>query len=210
MSKIKILIVDDHPLVRRGINDSICTIEEFEIVGQSESGEEALLMVREYKPDVLITDISMGEMTGIMLCKEVSDHYPDTKAIILSMHKDPIYIIKSFEVGAMAYLPKESDDVELQMAIKEVHGGKKYLNEFTSKILAEHLIKSNTDVDIELTSREEEILGMIVDGHSNKQIGFELSISERTVDTHRTNIMRKLNARNTADMVRIAIHQQLV
>ena len=211
MNKIKVLLVDDHELMRRGIRDAINTSDHFEVIDESDTGEEALMKVEKYQPDVLISDISMSGVSGIGLCKEVRESYPETKVLMLSMHKDPQYIIKAFEAGASGYLPKDVKDEELQKAIIEISEGRKYLNDFVSKILADQFVTNrNTSESIELTSRESEVLEKIVEGFSNKQIAGKLNISDRTVDTHRTNIMKKLNANNTADIVRIAIKRNLV
>ncbi len=208
MERINIILADDHPLVRRGIKDVINSIDDFHIIDEAESGEEALQKVAINQPDVLITDITMSGISGIKLCEKIAKTNPSTKVLILTMHKDPIYVTKAFEAGAMSYLPKEVDDRELQLAIREVSHGRRYLNDFTSKILANQFIGNSSKII--LTIREKEILLLIVNGFSNKQIAEKLIISERTVDTHRTNIMRKLDANNTADLVRIALKRQLV
>ena len=127
------------------------------------------------------------------------------------MHKDPVYVVKAFEVGAFGYLPKDIIDSELQEAIIQIGNGDKHMNDFVSKILADQFVKSKTQSDIApLTGRELEVLKGIVNGKTNKQIGADLYISERTIDTHRTNVMRKLSAKNTADIVRIALTKNLL
>lgn len=210
MKKIKILLVDDHELMRRGVKDAIVIDQQFEIVDEADSSEEALLKMEEadLDVDVLITDISMSGATGIDLCRKVQARNSGTKVLILSMHKDSVYVVKAFEAGAMGYLSKDVVDSELQEAIRTIHGGDRYLNDFSSKILANHYVGGSTQEE-DLTPRELEILKMIVDGLSNKQIAAQLIISDRTVDTHRTNIMRKLHASNTADIVRIALTRKL-
>ena len=211
MGKISVVLVDDHTLVRRGIKDAISSNGNIEVIDEASSGEEALDKLSSKQPDVLITDISMTGITGLDLCEKVQEKYPSINVLFLTMHKDPVYVVKAFEVGAFGYLPKDIIDSELQEAIIQIGNGDKHMNDFVSKILADQFVKSKTQSDIApLTGRELEVLKGIVNGKTNKQIGADLYISERTIDTHRTNVMRKLSAKNTADIVRIALTKNLL
>lgn len=212
-SKITVILADDHPIVRAGIKSLIRENEDIEILSEASNGQEALDQVIQLKPNVLITDISMPLLTGIELASIVSQHHPDTRVMILSMHMEPEYIMMGFNAGIMAYLPKDADQSELFKAIEMVNNGQKYLTEKVSKVLAQTMMKGKKVMDQEvqdITSREKDILKMLVDGLRNKEIAKMFSISIRTVDTHRTNIMRKLKVNNTAELVKKALSQKLV
>ncbi len=211
MKKITIVLVDDHTLVRKGIRSVIMSNELFEIVAEASSGEEAIKEIVDHEPDVLISDISMHGISGLALCEMISERELRTNILILSMHKDPEYVIKAFEAGAKGYLPKDSSDQDLFEAITTVSSGGRFMTGFVNEILATSFVQGVGAVDTEnLTLREKEILSKIVSGLSNKQIAFDLFISTRTVDTHRTNIMRKLKASNAAELVRIALTKKII
>ena len=165
-----------------------------------------------HQPHVLVADISMPGLSGIELTALVNKEYPGTKVLILSTHNDEEYISRSFEAGALGYLPKDTNEAQIIAAIKSVSKGDVYYTPEVSNILTQSLIKKKRTLgeNQELTEREKEILKLIVEGLSNKEIGDQLFISVRTVDTHRRNIMEKIEARNTADLVRKALEEGLV
>lgn len=208
---ITVVLADDHPIARSGIKSLIDSSESITVIAEASSGEEAFELVIEKKPDVLVTDISMSTLSGIDLAEKISKECAHTKVLILSMHQDQAYILKAYEVGAMGYLPKNSDELELVQAIKNIHSGQKHLSPFVSQILAQGMLsdQSSPQKDYNLTRRETEILEMLIDGMSNKQIAADIFVSIRTVDTHRTNIMRKLKVNNAAEMVRKGIHENI-
>ncbi|MEM7106726.1 MAG: response regulator transcription factor [Bacteroidota bacterium] len=210
--KIKVVLADDHSVVRKGIKMLISNDEGIEIVAEASSGEEALTMIREFDPDILITDISMPGMTGIELTEAIKNEKVHAKVLVLSTYTDEEYILSAFEAGALGYLPKDTDEDQFIAAIKTVAGGEVYYTKEVSDILTKSLIKQKrTYADpLELTDREKEILKLIVDGMSNKEVADKLFISVRTVDTHRRNIMDKIDAKNTADLVRKAIKEKLI
>ena len=210
ITKIKVIVVDDHPVAREGVISLIKEADGIEVVGEALSGEEAIGLVENLKPDVLITDISMSGMSGIELSNFISAKYPSTKILVLSMYKDQEYIQKSFENGASGYLPKNSDEQELKDAIMLIHSGQKYITSEVSMILARSMITQKPQENYNLTAREQEILTMLVDGMSNKQIAADLFLSIRTIDTHRTNIMKKVNVKNIAELVKKALSMKLV
>ena len=211
-SKIKVVLADDHSVVRKGIKMLISSDESIEIMGEAASGVEALEMVKSLNPDIIITDISMPGMTGIELAEKLKSEQSSTKVLVLSTHNDEEYILRSFEAGALGYLPKDTEEDEFLAAIKVVADGDVYYTNEVSNILTRSLIKQKRTFDDarDLTEREREILKLIVEGMSNKEIGDKLFISVRTVDTHRRNIMDKIEAKNTAELVRKAIEDKLI
>ena len=210
--KIKVVLADDHSVVRKGIKMLISGDESIEILGEAASGTEALQMVKSMGPNIIITDISMPGMSGIELAEKIKTEYPSTKVLVLSTHNDEEYILRSFEAGALGYLPKDTEEDEVLAAIKTVADGDVYYTNEVSNILTKSLIKQKRSFDDtrDLTEREKEILKLIVEGLSNKEIGDKLFISVRTVDTHRRNIMDKIEAKNTAELVRKAIEDKLI
>ena len=210
--KIKVVLADDHSVVRKGIKMLISGDEDIEILGEAASGTEALQMVKSLEPNIIITDISMPGMSGIELAEKIKTEYPSTKVLVLSTHNDEEYILRSFEAGALGYLPKDTEEDEFLAAIKTVADGDVFYTNEVSNILTKSLIKQKRSFDDtrDLTEREKEILKLIVEGLSNKEIGDKLFISVRTVDTHRRNIMDKIEAKNTAELVRKAIEDKLI
>ncbi|MEM6360978.1 MAG: response regulator transcription factor [Bacteroidota bacterium] len=210
--KIKVVLADDHSVVRTGIKMLISSDESIEIIGEASSGAEALSMIKNSQPDILITDISMPGMTGIELAEIIKNEHRGTKVLVLSTYSDEEYILSAFEAGASGYLPKDTDEDQFLAAIKTVSEGDVYYTKEVSDILTKSLIKQKRTIEdpLELTEREKEILKLIVDGMSNKEIADKLFISVRTVDTHRRNIMDKIEAKNTADLVRKALEDKLI
>jgi len=211
--KIRVLLADDHSIVRKGISLVLENDDQIEIVGQASDGKEALEMVEQLAPDVLVADISMPEINGIELTKRINDQDLSTNILVLSTHFEEEYILKSFDAGASGYLPKDADEDEVISAIHTIASGEVYYTPKVSQILAQSVIKKNKKElgeNKELTEREIEILQLVVDGLSNKEIADQLFISVRTVDTHRRNLMEKLEAKNTAELVRKAFEKKLV
>lgn len=208
--KIKVIVADDHPVARQGIISVLSELPNVDIIGEAADGESAVKLVESLKPDLLISDISMSGISGIELTRIISSKFPSTRVLILSMHSDQEYIQMSFESGASGYLPKNSDEKELAEAIRMIHGGQKYITAEVSFLLAQSMISKKPHEQYHLTSREQEILNKLVDGMSNKQIAAELFVSIRTVDTHRTNIMKKLDVKNVAELVNKALSKKLV
>jgi DNA-binding NarL/FixJ family response regulator len=212
---IKIVLADDHNIVRDGIKSLLDNESGIKVVGESENGAHAYELVMQLKPDILISDINMPDMNGIELTEKLVATGIPTKILILSMYNDEAYVLRSVEAGVMGYLPKDADYEEIIKAIKSLANNEMYYNADVTKIITNSLVRSNhikreLSKLGDLTRREKEVLKNIVSGNSNKIIARELFISTRTVDTHRTNIMKKLLAKNTADLVRKAIQNNLI
>lgn len=206
---IRIVIADDHPLVRNGLKTVLHTMPGFQVVAEAENGVQLLKIIQEYQPDVALVDISMPQLNGLEALQQLSTQYPALKLIVLTMHEEAEYILKSLSSGAQAYLLKNVEPEELQKAILTVAAGKKYYNPAVASIVMENLSRPETDEET-LTPREMEVLQLICRGMSNHQIAAELFISIRTVEKHRVNVMRKMQAVNTADLVRKALEKGLI
>lgn len=217
MSKIKILIADDHALIRTGIAALLQSYPEFVVVGEATDGNEAVEMVGKVRPDVVLVDLAMPKMNGIEATRQIRERYPNTKVLVLTMHENDEYIYQIFKSGAGGYVLKDSSRDELCNAIRAVAKGEKFFSSRVSEIMVQSFVKRSealpvdlSSADIPLTKREREILSLVVEGLTNQEIADKLFISPRTVDTHRTNIMQKLNLHDVASLVRYAIKHGLV
>ena len=212
MNKIKIILVEDHPMVRIGLKSLLSGSDHVEIIGEASNGVEAIELIEKDPPEIVVSDISMPQMNGLSLAKHIQENHPDIKVLLLTIHMEPEYIIEGFDAGIMGYLPKDSSQEELIEAIETIYTGGKYMSQKVSEIIAQRLIRKDPfhKPNTKLTPREKKILEMLVEGDRNKEIAEKLSISVRTVDTHRTNIMRKLDVNNTAELVKKAISDNLI
>lgn len=218
MNRINIVLADDHVLVRRGIKAMLESDTEIKVVGEAGNGMEALEVAKALKPDILVLDIRMPEMTGLEAAAILHDYAPDTKAVILSMHDSEEYVVQALKAGAYGYLLKDTDKEEFVKALKQVHSGNKYFSGAVSHVLANQLLNArpymSTRAPVEdpyhLTRREKEILRMVIDGKHNKEIADSLGKSVRTIETHRFNIMKKLGVNNAIDMVNKSVKENLV
>jgi DNA-binding NarL/FixJ family response regulator len=210
---ITVVLADDHGIVRKGIKLLLSNRAEIDIIGEAADGKKALELIETLKPNVLITDISMPELSGIELTKEVTDKFPDTHILILSVHFDTESILECFECGALAYLPKNANEEELIGAIIKIAQGEVYYTKSVVEILGSSIIKNSSpgkSLKSKLTTREKEILKELINGATNKEIATKLFVSVRTVDAHRRNIMKKLDVKNSAQLVKISIEMRLV
>jgi DNA-binding NarL/FixJ family response regulator len=213
MEKIKIILADDHILVREGFKSLLSKKKEFEVVGEAENGEELLELIDHTIADVLLIDISMPRLNGIEAIGQMKKINPNLKFIMLTMHEEAEYILKSIQAGANGYLLKNVESEELGNAIRTVAKGGKYFNAAISNIMIENISQwpgQNKEEPSELTAREKEILQYVADGLSTKLIADKLSISTRTVETHRVHIMRKLQVSNGAEMVKKGLEQKII
>lgn len=221
MNNIRIVLVDDHTIIRDGIKATLKDQKNFKVIGEASNGKEAIEFVKLEAPDVVIMDITMPEMNGIEAAEVIARKYPDSKVIILSMHDDETYILKSVEAGAYGYLLKDVDKEEFIKAIKAVYNGEKYFNTNISSVLVSGYLNRIKGMDTklaplapsdeyDLTKRERGILKMIADGKNNREIADGLGISIRTIETHRANIMKKLKVKNAVELVRVAIEDKIV
>jgi len=212
MDTIKIILADDHQIVRNGIKILLESEKEISVIDEASNGLEALQKCKELKPDLLIVDIRMPEMNGIETVKNLPAYSPETKALVLSMHDEEEYILQSIEVGAYGYLLKDSSKEEFIEAIHTVNEGEKYFTGDISNILVNSYlnIKSKkitpTDIlsgnDYQLTKREKQILHLLYEGINNKEIAEQLGKSIRTVETHRFNIMKKLGVNSVLELMK--------
>ncbi|MCS7004740.1 MAG: response regulator transcription factor [Cytophagales bacterium] len=209
MKKIKILLADDHRLFREGIRLILSRITDFEVIGEVTDGKALLDFLHHQQPEVVLVDISMPFLGGLDAMTEIKKMFPFVKFIVLTMHEDGDYIVKSIHLGADGYLFKNVEPYELEKAIRLVAKGEKYFNAEVSHLFIQNLSRKNYQEN-QLTKREIEILKLVSAGYSTKQIADQLHISHRTVDTHRVNMMRKLEAVNTAELIRKAIEKKLI
>jgi DNA-binding NarL/FixJ family response regulator len=211
VSSYRIILADDHAMLRQGIKGIIGESEEVEISGEASDGAELLKMLDETPADMIILDISMPGIGGIEATKRIKESHPDVKILILSMHKEKEYLYHALAAGADGYLLKEDTGSELFTAIETVRGGANYLSTLFSKEVAEDLISfyrgEGTPPLDSLTNREREILSLVAEGKTSKEIAEHLYISVRTVEHHRASITKKLGAGNVADLVKYAIRK---
>lgn len=215
MKKIRILIVDDHNLIINGIKSLLSPIQNFEIIGEANDGQQAIDLSLKIKPDVIIMDISMPVLSGIDATKIILEKLPETKVIALTQHEDSEYVIQILNAGGYGYLLKNSKKEEFIDAINTVCEGRKYFSKNISNLLLNDLLENKSakpkeEPKILLTKREKEIIQKIADELSNYQIADELNISLRTVETHRRNIMQKLNLTNVVSLIKYAVANEIV
>jgi len=212
INKITIAIADDHKIIRDGLKALLSNISDFEIIAFAEDGEQLLRIFEESIPDVVLIDIAMPKINGLEALKTLSSSNPNIKAIILSMHDDADYIMKAIQNGAKGYLLKNTDEKELELAIRTVADGGKFFNSLVSNIVIENLSHSSLKMssEINVTQRELEVLKLVAKGFSNKLIADQLLISSRTVETHRLNLLRKLHVSNTAELIKKASDSKLI
>lgn len=222
MNKIRVVLADDHEIVRNGIKQLLESEPQIEVVGEAINGLEAIERVNELQPDILITDISMPKMDGIEATSKLNEQGTSTRIIILSMFDKEEYVLKAVELGAYGYLLKDTGKERFIKAIFTVNEGEKYFGSEISNIIINEYLSSkkggssssgfdeNKKPKNDLTKRETEILTLIVRGFNNKKIADEFNISVRTIETHRLNIMKKLQVNNAAELVRVAIENNLV
>lgn len=214
MKRIGIVLVDDHQMFREGVKAVIDDDPDLEVLGEAGTAEELHNLLSTIKPDILITDISMPDRSGIEIAKQVNQEFTDIKILFLSMHTNLEYITKAVEVGALGYLPKDAGMDELLLAIKAISKGEKVFHPTVSeRLLTSYMnqLSSHGDQDLiqTLTCRENEIIKLIVEGLSNSEIANKLYISIRTVDSHKSNILQKLQLKSTVDLVKFAIKNRL-
>lgn len=213
MDKISVLVADDHRLVREGLITLLQNCHDIQVVGEASNGLEAMRKVAELKPHVLLLDISMPKLSGLEVARRLKKEHPSVKTVILTMHEEEEYSLKMIRAGVSGYLLKDAAGSELIEAIRSAYAGKAFFSPQISKVLAETYrdVASKVDDPYErLNDREREILQLIGEGHTNKEIAGLLFISPKTVDNHRTNLMRKLDIHSTADLVRWATKKGLV
>lgn len=207
---IKVAIADDHQLFREGIASLLSSNEDFSVVASASNGLELIQLIENGEsPHVILLDLSMPVLDGFEVLKIVKSKYSNIKCIALSMHDDGNYIVKCVKGGAYGYLLKNADEEELTLAIKTVVNGKKYFNKEISEKMINNMSLEGTETK-KLSSKEEEILGHIAEGATTKEIAELLFISTRTVETHRANMMKKLDVKNTAELIKKAAKLHII
>jgi two-component system, NarL family, response regulator NreC len=215
MKRIRILIADDHGIVRKGLRLQLEQNSAFEVVGEATEGREAVRLVEELQPDVVIMDIAMPNLNGIQATAQVVKKNPNIGVIILSMYSDETYLTRTLAVGAKGYLLKENADMDLDDAVRSVAQGKPFFSPAIAKTLLEDYMRQLQQRGLQdsydlLTDREKEILQLLAEGNSNKQIASMLNLSTNTVETHRTRLMQKLNLHSSAEIVLYAVRKRII
>ncbi len=211
MSKIKVLIVDDHALLREGIRSLLASHDDLEVVGEAADGREAIEKARELVPDVVLMDVAMPLMDGLEATHRISGDNPEVKVIILTQYDKKEYLLSGLKSGACGCLPKKVLAHELVAAIRAAHSGDAFLHPSVAKlVIEEYLQHVQHDAYDGLTRREREILKLVAEGHTNREIADLLGISVRTVLGHRTNLMQKLDIHNRTELIKYAIRKGLI
>ncbi|MFN2188587.1 MAG: response regulator [Candidatus Promineifilaceae bacterium] len=215
MKRIKVLLAEDHTLVRKGLRLLLDEAEEIDVVAEASNGRQALALADERKPDVLIMDISMPSLSGLEATRQLCDRQPDAKVLMLTVHSEAEYIIQALRAGASGYLLKEAAPTELIRAIKTIHQGEAYLSPSISRKVIQDYVEKTEILQAasrfeSLTNREREVLQLIAEGNSTKDIARELSISAKTVRTHHNHLIEKLGIDSTAELTLYALRHGLI
>ena len=215
MAKLRIVLGDDHTLVRQGLRKILEEKGEWEVVAEAGDGREAVRQVLALRPDVVLLDIGMPLLNGIESTRQIVRRHPEIRILILSMHADEPYIIKALQAGAKGYLLKDSADTDLIRGVADVAAGKSFFSPAVAKVMLDDYVRHLADKGISdrydaLSEREREIFQLIAEGHSNKEIAEVLSISPATVETHRAHIFQKLDLHNTAEVVLYAVRRGII
>jgi len=210
---VTILLVDDHPMIRQGLRNLLGDVSDFQVVGEASDGLEALREIELKKPDVLVIDIMMPNLNGLGVLVQIQKLSPHTQAIVFSMQSAEVYVIEAMRAGAAGYILKDTGPGEIVQAIYAVMSGNRYLSEQLSVWLEENSLRVDgmpVDLQQTLTMREREIIQMVAEGQSSNQIGNKIGISPRTVEIHRSNLMKKLNLKNQAELILYAIKHGII
>lgn len=215
MSAIKVLLADDHGVVRKGLRFLIEQEQDITVTGEANDGREAVRLARDLQPDVIVMDIAMPQLNGIDATAQALKASPASGVLILSMHNDESYILRSLEAGARGYILKDNAEEHLVEAIRAVAQGKPFFSPVIAQTLLEDYMrnlqqKGQQDSYSLLTDREKEVLQLLAEGRSNKDVAQLLDLSVYTVETHRTRIMQKLNLHNTAELVLYAVRKKII
>ncbi|HEX4926617.1 MAG TPA: response regulator transcription factor [Burkholderiales bacterium] len=209
---IRVLLADDHALVRAGIRSLLGSMAEVEVVGEASSGEEAIELAQRENPDVVLMDIAMRGMTGLQAAAAMRERMPSVRVVILSMHSGEEYVLQALRAGAAGYLLKDAATGELELALRSVMRGESWLSPAVSRQVVEGYVQrtgGETAPEV-LTARQREVLRLVAGGKSTKEIAFLLNLSVKTVETHRAQIMDRLGIRDVAGLVRYALRTGLV
>jgi DNA-binding NarL/FixJ family response regulator len=215
MKKIRVLIADDHTIVRQGLRALLEAADDIDVIGEASDGRAAVELAGKVLPDVLILDIAMPGLNGIEATRQMTKRYPQVRVIVLTVHSAEEYILQALRAGAVGYVVKQAAVEELILGVRAVFRGESFLSPSISKKVVDEYIRraegavEPTPVD-RLTDREREVLQLLAEGQSVREIAVALQISPKTVETHRAHILEKLEARNTAELVQIALRAGLI
>jgi two-component system response regulator NreC len=215
MSRIRILLADDHTVVRQGLRKVLEDRPDWEVVAEAGDGREAVRQAEEHKPDVAIIDVAMPLLNGIEATRQICKRSPSTRVLVLSMHSDEAYVHQLLKAGATGYLLKDSADVDLIQAVDAVSKGKSFFSPSISRVMLDDYVRQLADKGItdryeSLSEREREVFQLIAEGKANKEIAVLLSISPSTVETHRARIMEKLDLHSAAEIVLYAVRKGVI
>jgi DNA-binding NarL/FixJ family response regulator len=208
---IRVLIADDHGIVRSGLRMLIDRQLDMEVVAEADDGVTALESTQSHRPDVVVLDVSMPRMTGLQAAREIRSHVPETRVLLLSMHDDERYFLEGLASGASGYVLKRAADTDLIGAVRTVAGGRTFLSGHAQReLMDEWLEGGRAEPHDPLTPRELEVVKLIAEAYTNRQIAETLKLSEKTVESHRANVLSKLGMRDRVELVRYAIRRGLV
>jgi len=215
MRKTRVLLADDHQLMRSGIRLMLEREADLSVVGEASDGREAVALVKSLKPDVVVMDIGMSNLNGIEAAQQMTGENPEIAVVMLSMHSDESYVLRALKAGARGYLLKDSAEADLIKAVHVVAGGKSFFSPAVSKVLLDDYVRklrrSGTEDAYDLlTARELEVLQLIAEGKSNKDIANLLNLSVYTVESHRSNLMEKLNVRGLPELILYAVRKGII
>jgi len=212
---LRVLLADDHNLIRAGLRLVVSQQPDCTVVGEASNGREAVAMANSLKPDVAVLDIGMPDLNGIEACRQIRESLPGTQVVMLSMHSDESYVLRALKSGARAYLLKDSAEADLARAIHAVSEGKSFFSPAVGKVLLEDymrkLQRTGAEDSYELLSpREREVLQLVAEGKSSKEISTLLNLSVYTVETHRAKLMQKLNLRSVPEVILYAVRKGII
>ena len=215
MSRVRIVLADDHTVMRSGLKLLLERESDFSVVGEAQDGREVVRVVEEQSPDVVVMDVAMPNLNGIEATTRILDAYPRTAVIILSMHSDEGYVLRALKAGARAYLLKDSAESDLIAAVRKVKEGRTFFSPAISNLLVEDYVREIRNRGVEdsyelLTGRERELLQLLAEGKTTKEAAAYLQLSPYTVDTHRGNLMRKLNVNSLAELILYAVRKGII
>ena len=215
MAKIRVLVVDDHTIVRNGICVLLGLAKDIEVVGEASNGSEALEMVRKFMPDVMLIDIAMPNMNGLEATRHIRKEFPRVKVLVLTQYDDKEHVFWAIEAGASGFISKTAASSELVSGIRSVYRGDSFLSPSAARILVEDYqqeasIRKEQDPYKQLTDREREILKLLAEGYTTRKIADMLVISVKTVEGHKTNLMSKLDIHNRTDLVKYALRKGII
>jgi two-component system response regulator NreC len=215
MKTIRLLLADDHTVVRKGLRLLLESEPGFKVVAEAGNGREAVAMAEEHRPDAVIMDVAMPILNGIEAARQISERFPQIAVVFLSMHSDEGYVLKALKAGARAYLLKDSAEYDLINAVKAVSERKAFFSPAISKMLVEDYMRQMQERKVEdsyelLTTREREVLQLLAEGKNNKEVAAILNLSLYTIETHRSNILQKLNLHSGAELILYAIRKGVI